>query len=166
MGTSLVLVLGGLAGLVADTADEKVKAELKKLDGTWVHLTTEREGEKKPEPRTIWVIKDGKAAVHFSNRPAATPVKDWTFQPTPTNKLLTYHLKLDPSQSPKALDKSTAYNGEDKPSTQPEPAIYKLDGDTLTLCVAGYADKGKRPAEFSAPKGSGRRVYVMKREKS
>ena len=36
---------------------------------------------------------------------------------------------------------------------------------TGRLCFAGYYDKGKRPAEFSAEKGSERRIYVLKREK-
>jgi uncharacterized protein (TIGR03067 family) len=43
--------------------------------------------------------------------------------------------------------------------------IYKLDGDTLTVCFAGAKDKGKRPTEFAAPEGTGRRIEILKREK-
>jgi uncharacterized protein (TIGR03067 family) len=39
--------------------------------------------------------------------------------------------------------------------------IYELDGDTLRLC---YAAPGQaRPAEFDAPAGSGRQLFVLAR---
>jgi uncharacterized protein (TIGR03067 family) len=79
--------------------------------------------------------------------------------------MLTYHFKLDPTKSPKTLDQSTEYKGDKLPISKPVQAIYKLDGDTLTICYQGYYDKGKRPTEFSAAKGSDRKIYVLKREK-
>jgi uncharacterized protein (TIGR03067 family) len=42
-------------------------------------------------------------------------------------------------------------------------AIWKLDGDTLTLCEA--APNNDRPTEFAAPKGSRQTVWVLKRAK-
>ena len=43
-------------------------------------------------------------------------------------------------------------------------AIFKLDGDTLTM--AAYLGEGKkRPANFDAPKDAGFAVFTLKRVK-
>jgi uncharacterized protein (TIGR03067 family) len=41
--------------------------------------------------------------------------------------------------------------------------IWKLDGDTLTECES--APGGDRPTEYTAPAGSGRTLWVLKRVK-
>jgi uncharacterized protein (TIGR03067 family) len=41
--------------------------------------------------------------------------------------------------------------------------IWKLDGDTLTICEAGRT--ADRPNEFTAPEGSKRAMWVLKRVK-
>lgn len=41
--------------------------------------------------------------------------------------------------------------------------IWKLDGDTLTECES--APGGDRPTDYTAPKGSGRTVWVLRRIK-
>ncbi len=67
-------------------------------------------------------------------------------------------LKLDESAEPKAWDfvDGTGPDGQDLP---PMPAIYKIEGDKLTLCSG--EPEGGRPTEFKA--GTGRfpslRVY-------
>lgn len=42
------------------------------------------------------------------------------------------------------------------------PALYMLDGDTLTVCTSGDDD---RPKDFKASRGSGNRVAVYQRKK-
>jgi uncharacterized protein (TIGR03067 family) len=165
MRASMVLVLGSMALVPGDSRDDALKAELRKLQGTWVHVSTERDGVKRPEPRTLWVFEGNRAKVYFKTRPINVDEKNWSFRPEPIYQLLTYHFKFDPSQTPKAVDQQTEYRGDKALTGTPTLAIYKLEGDTLTVCFAGYYDKGKRPANFTAAKGSDRRICVLKRER-
>jgi len=153
------------SALPARIADEAIKAELKRLDGTWLHVSTERNGEAHPEPRSLWVFQGNRATVHFETRPAATPVKSWAFKAGPHNIFIIHHFRLDPTRTPKAMDEQTQYPNAKELTVSVVPAIYKLEGDTLTICFAGYQDDGKRPSDFNAAKGSGRWVYVLKRER-
>jgi len=50
------------------------------------------------------------------------------------------------------------------PNRPPERAIWKVEGDRLTLCVGAPGDP--RPTDYSAPKGSGRTAYVLTRRVS
>jgi uncharacterized protein (TIGR03067 family) len=178
MRTALALVLAGFSALSAEGADEKEKAEFKKLEGTWTVVSEERNGEKRNPPKDLWVFEGDIAKLYYEPAPPNAP-KNWRPSLKPLNVLQIYHFKLDPTQTPKALDQTTEYRdrktlefGDNKTPTTPENltnkvklAIYKLDGDTLTICYAGYYDKGKRPAEFTAAKKSDRCIYVLQREK-
>jgi uncharacterized protein (TIGR03067 family) len=46
-------------------------------------------------------------------------------------------------------------------ATSRQQGIYKIDGDTLTICVR--RGKAERPTAFESPEGSGVTLYVMKR---
>ncbi len=43
--------------------------------------------------------------------------------------------------------------------------IFKIEGDTLTLCTANPLAKLPRPTEFESAERSGRRLFVFKRAK-
>jgi len=43
--------------------------------------------------------------------------------------------------------------------------IFKIEGDTLTLCVTGGKDDGDRPAKFESPEGSQVMLMTLKRAK-
>ena len=63
--------------------------------------------------------------------------------------------KVNPAKKPKEIDIITLMaDGSDRVI----PGIYKLDGDTLEICLDQSGKK--RPTEFKAKDG-----YVMKREK-
>jgi uncharacterized protein (TIGR03067 family) len=67
---------------------------------------------------------------------------------------------VDPSKSPKEMDiKGTGGPNKDKTI----PAIYKLDGDTLT--IAYELGGGKRPERFESKPDTKQYLAVYKREK-
>jgi uncharacterized protein (TIGR03067 family) len=69
--------------------------------------------------------------------------------------------EVDSSKSPKWLD-MTVVGGPQKGKTY--HAIFKLEGDTLTICRDTQPDK-ERPAEFSTESSSGLMLIVWKRVK-
>ena len=69
-------------------------------------------------------------------------------------------LKLAPEKKPKALDlRCKEGNNQDRTL----PAIYRLDGQTLTVCYE--LGDGERPKDFKAPAGTMRLAVTYRREK-
>jgi uncharacterized protein (TIGR03067 family) len=68
-------------------------------------------------------------------------------------------VELDPARDPKALD---VIPDGGKLKGKRVLGIYKLDGDTLTICMA--APDQDRPTVFEAGKGSQRTLMTFKRE--
>jgi uncharacterized protein (TIGR03067 family) len=163
MGVTLLVVLVSASIPAAEPTSEQVKAELKKLEGQWLVVLSQHNDKKYHTGNEHWVIVGDLAKVHL--RPGNALDKTAPFVPDQGNLLLTYHLKLDPSKSPKTMDQRTEYKMDKNISTKPRIAIYKLEGDSLTICYAGYYDKGKYPGEFSSEKDSDRSLIVLKREK-
>jgi uncharacterized protein (TIGR03067 family) len=69
-------------------------------------------------------------------------------------------ITLDPAKSPKEMDMA-AEAGPTKGRVQ--SAIYKLDGDKLTVCLSMY--EGKHPTEFETKTNSARILLTYKRTK-
>jgi RNA polymerase sigma factor (sigma-70 family) len=137
-------VFGGLAladkpaaGKDADQKDEE------KIVGTWLAVSCEEGGKKVPEEKVkearLILAADGKLTHDFGKR----------------DKSGTY--KLDPAKKPKEFTVST--NGGETLN-----GIYKLDGDTLTICANGV-DGGERPTEFASKDGTQVLLLALKREK-
>jgi RNA polymerase sigma factor (sigma-70 family) len=109
--------------------------------GTWVLVSSEEGGQRAPEElikeARVTFAADGKMTVKQGEKE-----QEFTYQ-------------LDPAKKPKE------FNGtNDKGRTV--LGIYKLDGDTLTVC---FDRGGDRPTEFASPAGTTVVLEVLKREK-
>lgn len=137
----LILLASGLLAAGDGPKPEDAKAQAEKLRGTWTFTRMERDGQD-------LLAQFGQAEVVFEADKFTSPGIQATF-------------KLDPSQDPKAMDISYV---EGPAAGQTVKAIYKLEGETLTICRA-RAEGFDRPKEFTAPAGSGRFLFEFKRTK-
>ena len=128
-------------------ADDPAKDAMKdedKLQGEWTMVSMETLGVKHSEDdvkKYTLTIKGDRWTV--TNARTLSPGR--TF-------------KIDPSKEPKTLDLTIKLGNQEKVSQ----GIYKLDGDTLTVCRT--EDNGERPKEFKTTAKSGILV-VWKRAK-
>jgi uncharacterized protein (TIGR03067 family) len=123
-----------------DTPKEKDKDETA-IEGTWIVVSAVISGDDNRFFRgNTLTLKGGRFTYNKGGEEEQAPYK------------------IDASATPKRLDI--------KPGVKDEitPAIYKLDGDKLTLCIAGLIG-GKRPTEFKSTSGSGDLLLELRREK-
>lgn len=139
---AIVLMTGLLAAIASGAED--VESETKKIQGTWVLASTESDGKavaseslKGREVRLVF--EDDRVIARMGEK----SVSLGTF-------------KLDPSRTPRWYDRiysdgSLRYG------------IYRLEGDSLTICLAGIGKD--RPPAFGTKQGDGLSLLVYKREK-
>jgi RNA polymerase sigma-70 factor (ECF subfamily) len=148
----LAVVVGGAAGfgyhLLATEADAK-KTDEDTIQGTWKVESVTMNGQDKDGKgdlleKSTFEIAANKMLVKFNKG----------------NKPSTY--TLDPATNPKTID-ITPEEGDGK--GQAVPGIYKLEGDTLTICFPCGAQM-KRPTEFVSKEGSDTILLVLKRVKN
>jgi uncharacterized protein (TIGR03067 family) len=138
---ALVVLAVGL--LFAADAKDKDKTDDDRIKGTWLLQTEEQDGNQKQfEGNAITVIfaAEGKGKVKYAS---GRDDLDLTYQ-------------LDATRKPPQI---TVEGGGHTLN-----GIYKLDGDTLTICFTKDST-AERPAEFVAKEGDGRVLVVLKREK-
>jgi RNA polymerase sigma factor (sigma-70 family) len=122
----------------------KREKDEKAIAGTWAIVSAERGGQKVPEE----AFKGGKWTFAADGKVTAR------FRP---DKDLGGTYKLDPAKKPKEITITT-----DDGKTQ--PSIYKLDGDTLTICMGDSDVAKERPTEFATKEGTKVILFVLKRE--
>jgi uncharacterized protein (TIGR03067 family) len=148
----VLTVAAGLFVAGAARADDPAKAELARLEGTWVVVAREYMGKKASEEEikklnAKVVVKGDTVAVWSNDAGEDVVVAEAT-------------IKLDPSTKPKTLDAAFT-SGPTKGETG--LAIYELDGDALRICYNIGGDK--RPTQFAAPKDAEWMLVTYKREK-
>jgi RNA polymerase sigma factor (sigma-70 family) len=131
-----------LADRPSAAAKDAAPKDEEKILGTWAIVSFEEGGQKPPEGAMIIgarviIAADGKMTLKQGEKE-----QEFTY-------------KLSPAKKPKEISLTN-----DKGVTL--PGIYKLDGDTLTVC---FDRGGDRPAEFASPEGTTVVLEVLKREK-
>jgi uncharacterized protein (TIGR03067 family) len=126
--------------------DDALKNELKQHQGTWIATSSTFDGQKAPEEivRSIKRIVTGDHVVWQRNGKQFAGTK----------------VLLDATKDPKTID-VIPDGGRNR--GERILGIYKLDRDTLMICMAA-ADQ-PRPKDFKAEKGSGWTVQTFTREK-
>src|SRR6516225_3137308 len=133
-----------LADKPAVANKDKAPKDEEKILGTWALVSYEEGGQKAPEER----IKDGKVIFAADGKLTAKlgeREQEFTYQ-------------LDPAKKPKEFSIT-----DDKDRTA--LGIYKLDGDTLTVCFARPVPGADRPTEFASKEDTPIVLEVYKREK-
>lgn len=123
----------------------QLTAELKQLQGNWRLISHENEEHKK------LFGKGGAWKLTVSGNSFRMTIG--------TDQNATF--KIDPTQSPKHLDRTFRYGDNPKSAKTTWLGIYKLEGDHLTLCHA--MSKEERPSEFATRQGTRLKVLVFER---
>jgi uncharacterized protein (TIGR03067 family) len=141
MPKHLIMALAVLAA--GNPVEDASQAAARKFEGTWQLVSAVTDG--KPTPADVVskirvVIKDGKHSVFFKDQVLAKQI--------PFNVDVT----RTPNEATDTLPDGKQIKG-----------IYKLDGDTLTSCVAPPGKE--RPTEFASKPGTGHTLRTFKRAK-
>lgn len=70
--------------------------------------------------------------------------------------------QIDPTKTPKAMD--WTYSRPERLKGKTRRGIYRLEGDTLTICFNISADREERPSKFETAPGSGHFLHVYQRK--
>ena len=138
----------------AEPKDKEPTKDVERLQGDWVMVEYGSIKYKEGQPDQLHFnlyIKKDRAIIHFDGT-------------DPDDEIMTT-FTVDSSKTPKEIDfvgVSSTITGFKK-GTQ-YLGIYKLDGDTLTLCWAGQDEK-KRPTEFKHKPDEEVRTYKFIRSK-
>jgi uncharacterized protein (TIGR03067 family) len=141
-----ILLLFSLFFLVPNVrGQEKLPPDLDKLQSTWIPSSAMFDGASAPAEvlkERLWVIAGDQLSELNKGRRERKAT-----------------LLLDPAKKPAAFD-LTYTEGDAKGQTG--HGIYKIDGDTLTVCMAL---PGERPKDFTTKRGDGLALLVFKRAK-
>lgn len=127
---------------------EAVRAEREKLQGIWKMTAAEIGGQDVLGPGKG--LKNGKLVLRGSEMSITRNDYD----------TVTTDYVIDPTQKPRTID-FVPRNGPENERGRVHRGIYKLDGDTLTVCVNG--PDLERPTEFKSAEGTQIMLFTLKR---
>ena len=150
---NVVLILGVAVGLSAPNLKDSTKKDTA-IVGEWVPESMTMGGKmnlKPPAGMRYEFTADGQWISRREGAAAKGVPRDY---------------KLDPKANPPTIDVApiaTAPAGVAVAAAQPMLGIYKLEGDTLTICFGVNGEE--RPKTFESPEGSRVMMMVLKRVK-
>jgi uncharacterized protein (TIGR03067 family) len=128
----VTLCLGFTLSLVAGPKPDR-PSDLEKMQGTWYRTDLTIAGEVQDEKPGEVKIEIKGTRLQFP-----TPEDSWT-------------ITLDAKRDPKWFD----YRGNKPPNTDTiHRGIYRLEGDTLTICTVRNGDEKDRPTKFESTGGA------------
>jgi uncharacterized protein (TIGR03067 family) len=142
---ALCVAMGSLLH-AAPAPKEKEKGDLAKMQGAWTFSSWEHNGVALPEgsrDTTKWTVKDDKYTFEISGS-----LEEGT-------------IKLDNGKKPAMIDLVIS-SGTDEGKTQ--VGIYKIDGETVTFCLARPGVK-ERPTEFKSTAENQQILVTIKKMK-
>lgn len=126
----------------AESPKDAAKKDLDRLQGEWTMVSGRQDGKDTavdPDNPMRCTVKGDKVAFLRDGKVVEEVV-----------------IKLDPSKNPPVIDSTLVAN------SKIAPGIYRLEGDTFTLC---YAHPGTdRPTDFSCKAESGHSLSVWKKK--
>ncbi len=129
--TAVVFLFGAFATAgdkKADPPSADAKKELERLQGDWTLTEVQRAGKK-------FEVSDGKPALEIKGT-------KWILTGQNKSALIVIH----PKTEPKCFDLKSVEEAE---KGEVHEGIYKIAGDTLTICIYQGKDK-QRPTRFEA----------------
>ena len=142
MQATLYLVV--VLALGAPASKENVKKNPPSIEGEWLAESMIDNGRPRP-------IRDGEISFTF------TKDKDYIVGDNGM-KCEASPFRVDIKKTPHEIDLDIACGFILR-------GIFKIEGDTLTLCTANPLGGVARPTEFESAERSGRRLFVFKRAK-
>ncbi len=147
---SSLLILVSVAGLlVVDDPNGEARKKLDRLQGEWVAVSFEANGEAAPTDEVGWhvTIEREKASIRFG--------------------IVQYEgvLVVDGGRENPRLDVTKTTGEGVGAGSMDTVGIYELDKDKLTVCYRFTKSGGGRPTSFSTDRGSGTMMQVLKRSK-
>lgn len=148
LGISIVLAAG--LGLILAADDKKDGKKTAKLEGTYVIVGLEMGGEKIPD-EFLGKSPEDELTVKITGDKLISTKKG-------KDDSISY--KIDTSKSPAHITTTETKAGK----TETSYGIYKIDGDTLTICMVESEKAEDRPKEFKSAKNSRTMLLTLKKK--